>query len=131
LWGSAIMRDRRSGMLPQPERVCSLETVWIREFASMYLPSETGLSYAPQSLRDAGISLLDVRNICRRGYVVFADKLNGPGAVWVIEGDNNDGESFRLTVTVITEQLAVDLNKVERLTGSVSLEEKRDGHGTA
>jgi hypothetical protein len=118
-------------MPPRPKRVCSLETVWIREFAKTYLPSEAGLSYSPQSLREAGISLIGIRNILRRGYVVFADKLNGPGARWIIEGDNNDGEKFRLTVTVITEQLAVDLDKVEKLAVPVEVEEKSDGHDAA
>ena len=118
-------------MPPQPKRVCSLETVWIREFAKTYLPSEAGLTYSPQTLRDAGISLVGVRNVLRRGYVVFADKLDGPGARWVIEGDNNDGERFRLTATVITEQLAVDLKKVDRVAMQVTVKEKNDGHGAA
>jgi hypothetical protein len=116
-------------MPPQPKRVCSLETVWIREFAKTYLPSEAGLTYSPQSLRVAGISLIGIRNVLRRGHVVFADKLDGPGARWIIEGDNNEGERFRLTVTVITEQLAVDLDKVEKLP--VEAEEKSDGHDAA
>ena len=116
-------------MPPQPKRVCSLETVWIRQFAKTYLPSEAGLTYSPQSLRDAGISLIGIRNVLRRANVVFADKLDGPGARWIIEGDNNDGEKFRLTVTVISEQLAVDLMKVERVP--VQVEEKSDGHGAA
>jgi hypothetical protein len=122
---------RRSGMGPQPKRVCSLETVWIREFAKTYMPSEAGLTYSPQNLRDAGISVIGIRNVLRRAHVVFADKLDGPGARWVIEGDNNDGERFRLTATVITEQLAVDLSKVEKLSVPVKVEEKSDGHDAA
>jgi hypothetical protein len=118
-------------MPPQSKRVLSLETIWIREFAKTYLPSEAGLTYAPQVLRDAGISLIGIRNILRRGRVVFADKLNGPGARWVIEGDNNDGERFRLTATVITEQLSVDTNKVDRVTLQVQVKERNDGHGAA
>lgn len=118
-------------MPPQAKTVCELETVWIREFARTYLPSEVGLTYTPQKLRDAGLSLVGVRNVMRAGYVVFADKLNGPGASWVVEGDNNDGETFRLTVKVITEQLDVEVQKVERVKARVSAEEQSNGDDAA
>lgn len=118
-------------MPPRLKHVCGLETVWIREFAKTYLPTEAGLTYSPQSLREAGISLIGIRNVLRRGHVVFADKLDEPGARWIIEGDNNDGDRYRLTANVITEQLAVDLRRVEKLAVSVKVEERNDGHGAA
>lgn len=114
-----------------PKRVLKLETVWIQGFANTYLPSEAGLIYSPQCLRDAGISLIGIRNVLRRGYVVFSDKLDGPGARWVIEGDNNEGERFRLTATVITEQLSVDIRKVERVAIQVKVEDINNDHGAA
>lgn len=101
-------------MTPKLKRVCDIETTWLREFAKTYLPSEVGLTYAPERLRAAGISLVGIRNVMREGTVVFADKLDGPGAIWVIEGENNDGEKFRLTARVCTEQLDVDLQNIER-----------------
>ena len=52
--------------------------------------------------------------IFRNGYVVFADKRDEPGAIWVVEGEDENLVSFRLTVTVVTEMLAVDLVRVER-----------------
>jgi hypothetical protein len=118
-------------MPPKPKAVCHIETVWIREFARTYLPSEAGLTYAPQHLRDARISLVGIRNVMREGHVVFAAKLDGPGALWVIEDDNNDEEMFRLTVKVITEQLDVNLQKVERVQAQVRAEEHDDGHDAA
>jgi len=118
-------------MPARPKRVHSLETVWIREFAKTYSPAEVGLTYSPQSLRDAGLDLIGVRNIFRRGHVTFANKLHGPGALWVIEGDNNEGERFCLTTIVITEQLAVDLQRVERVAMEVHAEEMNDGHDAA
>ena len=118
-------------MPPQPKNVCSLETVWIREFAKTYSPAEVGLSYPPQRLREAGISLIGIRNVFRRGYVVFADKLDGLGARWVIDGENNEGENFRIVADVITEQMAVDLKRVERVAMQVKSEEINDGHDAA
>jgi hypothetical protein len=115
-------------MPAQPKRVHNLETVWIHEFAKTYSPTEVGLTYSPQSLRDARLDLIGVRNILRRGHVTFADKLNGLGALWVIEGDNNEGERFHLTAIVITEEFAVDLKKVERVAMEVKAEEINDGH---
>ena len=115
-------------MPPQLERVFAHETAWIREYAKTYLPNEAGFSYSPDDLFRAGTSIIGIRNVLRRGYVVFANKLDCPGARWVIDGENNDGESFRLTLTVITESIAVSLQKVERV---VRLEKREDGNDAA
>ncbi len=99
---------------PRPPRVLRLETTWIREYARTYLPSEAGFSYSAAHVRQVGLDLVKIRNILRSGYVVRADKLDDPGALWVVEGDDNDGNTFRLTLTVISETLAVSLMKAER-----------------
>jgi hypothetical protein len=103
-------------MPPQPKDVLKIETVWLREYARTYLPCEAGFSFPAARLRDAGLSLLGVMMIFRNGYVVFADKLDQPGAIWVVEGVDENLVSFRLTMTVVTEMLAVDLVRVERLS---------------
>jgi hypothetical protein len=72
------------------------------------------------------LSLLGVTMIFRNGYVVFADKLDDPGAIWVVEGSDENSVSFQLTVIVVTETLAVDLVRVERL-----LEENGDDNDAA
>jgi hypothetical protein len=103
-------------MPPQPKHVLKIETVWIREYAKTYLPCEAGFSFRATRLREARLSLLGVIMIFRSGYVIFADKLDDPGAIWVVEGDDENSVRFRLTITVVTETLAVDLLKVERLS---------------
>jgi hypothetical protein len=103
-------------MPPQLKRVCDVETTWIREYAKTYLPSEAGFSFSADHLREVGLTLIGIRNIFRRGYVTFSDKLDGPGAVWIVEGNDNGGDRFRLTVTVISESLAVDLVRAERVS---------------
>lgn len=103
-------------MPPQPKDVLQIETVWLREYAKTYLPCEAGFSFPASRLRDARLSLMGVIAIFRRGYVVFADKRDNPGAIWIVEGCDENEVSFRLTVTVITETLAVDLVRIERIS---------------
>jgi hypothetical protein len=102
-------------MPPLPKDVLKIETVWIREYARTYLPCEAGFTFPAARLREAGLSLLGVTMIFRNGNVVFADKLDVPGAIWVVEGSDENLVSFRLTVTVVTTTLAVDLVRAERL----------------
>jgi hypothetical protein len=103
-------------MPPQPKEILEIETVWIREYAKTYLPSEAGFSFSPTLLRELGLNLVALRNIFRSGRVVYSNKLDGPGAIWVVEGDDNEGNEFRLTVMVISESLAVSLADAERVT---------------
>ena len=76
---------------------------------------EFGFWYAPARLREAGISLVEIRNVLRGGDVVFADKLDRPGARWVIIGETSDGERLEVTLIVISELLSVTLERVERV----------------
>ena len=75
----------------------------------------SGIFIPATRLREARLSLLGVTMIFRNGYVVFADKREEPGAIWVVEGDDENLVRFRLTVAVVTETLAVDLVRVEKL----------------
>src|SRR5260370_29686386 len=109
-------------MLIQPKRVFGIETTWIREYAKTYLPNEAGFSYSEEHLRKIGLNLIVIRNILRRGHVVYADKLDDPGALWIVEGDDNEDNKYRLTLTVISEILGVSLVKAER----VQVEENGD-----
>lgn len=101
--------------MPPQQRGLKLETTWIREYARTYRPSEGGFSFCAQDLREAGLSLVALRQVLRHGYVVLADKLDGPGAVWIVEGKDNEENQYRLTIKVISEELDVTLRKVERL----------------
>lgn len=125
---SIVSDARRLFEMPlQPKRAFPHETSWIQEFAKTYLPSEAGFSYSPEHLRSAGISLVGLRNVLRRGHVTQVNNLNRPGALWIVEGDNNDGERFRLTVIVISESIAVSLVRGER----VQVQGEENGHDAA
>ena len=102
-------------MPPVPERVHDVETVWIREYARTYLPTEIGFAFSADMLRETGISLVAIRNVFRRGHVVYSEKLDGPGAIWVVEGDDNGGDEFRLTIRVVSECQEVTLLEMSRL----------------
>jgi hypothetical protein len=102
-------------MSPQPKQVLMTETIWIQEYAKTYLPTEAGFSYSPEHLRQTGLDLVAIRNVLRSGYVVYADKLDDPGALWIVESDDNEGTRCRVTLTVISEILGVSLMKVERV----------------
>lgn len=91
----------------------SVETTWIRAYARTYIPNETPFSFPPALLRAAGVTLVDVRNICRRGRVIYADKLEEPGALWVVEGEDMQGRVVRLEIIVVSEEISVSLRDLE------------------
>ena len=103
----------------KPKRVLRLETEWIRAYATTYMPTESGFSYAPSALRAIDVSLVNVRHVFRNGTVVFADKLNEPGAVWIVEGRDQDERWLRLELCVISEMQSVALRDVEILRQTV------------
>lgn len=97
-------------MPPQkPLRVLRIETTWIREYARTYLPTEAGFSFSDDDLREAGITLISLRHVFSEGYVTSSEKLNGPGAIWTIEGHDNEGNWFDVTIKVITDLMDVTL----------------------
>lgn len=102
-------------MIAKPKTALSMETQWLRAYARTYLPSDAAFSFSPERLRRAGVTLVDVRNVFRTGVVAVADKLDGPGALWIVEGENSNGDLLRLTVIVVSEELAVSLRDVERV----------------
>lgn len=102
-------------MSAAPEPQFATETVWIREYAATYLPRETGFTYPPEMLRREKISLVDLRNVFRTGVVDYADKLEGPGALWMIEGSDGDGGRICAEVWVISETLEVTVRRVKRM----------------
>ncbi|HXL12607.1 MAG TPA: hypothetical protein VN941_01420 [Bradyrhizobium sp.] len=102
-------------MPPQkPARVLRIETAWIREYARTYLPSEVGFSFSDDDLRASGITLIAVRHVLSKGYAVRSEKLNGPGAIWTVEGQDNEGIWYQVTIKVISEQLDVTLINAEQ-----------------
>jgi hypothetical protein len=101
--------------MPEKEQTIAyaIETEWVRGYGRTYLPSEASFSYRPALLRERGVTLVDIRNVLRIGVVTFADKLDDPGAIWVVEGDDADGRRLVVTLHVVSETLNVSLREVE------------------
>jgi hypothetical protein len=110
-------------MPPQRKAKYAIETQWIRDFARTYFLSEAGLSFAPERLRQIRLSLVSVRNVLRKGRVICSEKLDGPSALWIVDGKDNDDERYHVVLKVVSEALEVDLMEVEK----VKLEETDDG----
>ena len=103
----------------------AIETGWLRAYAETHLPTEALFEFSPADLRQAGASLVQVRNILRNCRVVYSDKLEERGALWMAEGDDGDGREFRLTLKVI-EYESVTLQEIEELRPS-----EEEGHDAA
>ena len=96
----------------EPKPRLEPETTWLREYARTYGPHETAFEFSPGALRAAGVTILDIRHGFRDGFVVFSDKLDEPGAIWVVESETCDGLPMRAEITVITETYSVKLRSV-------------------
>lgn len=101
-------------MVARPKNEPSLATVWLRDYARTYMPTDAMFDFSPRDLRRAGLSLVDVRNLFRTGIVIFEDKLDGPGGLWVVEGLDCDGASLVASVEVHSASYLVKLLSIER-----------------
>ena len=107
-------------MVSEPRRKLSFETEWLRGYVQTYLPSDSVFSVCPDDLRVEGISLTDLNHVFRCGEVVFSEKLDGPGAEWVVVGENCDGDKLEICLHVETNTLRIELmyaNRVEEDCG--------------
>jgi hypothetical protein len=93
----------------KPTSVLRIETTWIREYARTYLPTEAGFSFCDDDLRESGITLIVLRHVFSHGYVTRSEKLNGPGAIWTVEGPDNEGDWYQVTIKVISSEMDVTL----------------------
>lgn len=50
-----------------------------------------------------------LRHVFSHGYVTHSEKLNGPGAIWTVEGPDNDGDWYQVTIKVISAEMDVTL----------------------
>jgi hypothetical protein len=103
-----------------------IETEWIRSYARVYLPTEAGFSFSPEMLRDRDISIIKIRYLLKNGEVVYADKLDDPGALWIVVGEDQDGVRYELELVVVSETQSVTLRNVIRDADS-----KEDGNDAA
>lgn len=111
----ARLRRKVFAMEESTDPIFAIETVWIREWARTYLPSESSLTYSAELFRKNSINLVDLRNILRSGRVVLSEKLDDPGAEWIVEGDDGEGNLFRVCLVVISETMDVTIHKIKRL----------------
>jgi len=102
-------------MQAKVERACPLETEWIHEYAEAYMFGDCGIEFMPAAFAREGITLVDIRNVFRNGDVTYADKLDGPGAVWLVEGDDGDGGYIVAEIVVVSETLSVKVEKATRI----------------
>jgi hypothetical protein len=92
-----------------------IETEWLRAYARTYLPCEDALVYPPEVFRREHVDLLHFACLLRRGRVVSAEKLDEPGAVWIVEGQDCDDNDLRATLVVQTQEMSLRILDVERL----------------
>jgi hypothetical protein len=95
-----------------------IETVWIREWARTYLPCESSLTYSAELFRANAINLVDLRNMLRNGVVVYSEKLDSPGAEWMVECDDGEGNIFGIWLVVVSETLEVTVHNIKRLNAT-------------
>lgn len=91
------------------------ETVWIRSYASAWSPSDAPFSYEKEALTEAGVNLVDLRNLFRNGVVTYDEKLDEPGAFWIVEGEDDDGNFLYAELIVISELQDVTVRRVKRV----------------
>jgi hypothetical protein len=95
----------------------SFETTWLREYAKNILPSEATIEFDPHQFGEAAVDLLDLTCLFRRGRVVYSDKVDASGTIWVVVGTDCDGMAMRAVLDVHTQEMRVSVTKLERLSG--------------
>ncbi len=102
-------------MVARPKLDFRVQTVWIRSYASAWSPSEAPFTYEKEMLLEAGVTLIDLRNLFRNGCVTFDEKLDEPGALWVVEGEDDDGNQLYAEVIVVSEEQDVTIRQVGKI----------------
>ena len=101
-------------MVARPQDEPSIATVWLREYAAAYMPSDCMFDFSEDELQRSGVSLLDIRNLFRNGVVVSEEKLDTSGAIWMVSGDDCDGLPLLATIHMFADSYTVKLCSVER-----------------
>lgn len=107
----------------------SIETTWLRAWARSYEPSEGGFWFRADDLREIGLTLIDIRHAFKIGTVVASDKLEEPGARWIVIGEDCDGNPLMISIIVVTQELSVSLERVTRVQEAA--QGKKEGNNVA
>lgn len=112
-------------MVSKPKRKLNFETVWLREYVQTYPLSDTAFAFSPANLLTENVWLIDIMHGLRTGKVVHSEKLDEPGAHWLVRAEDCDGFSFEMMLHVETSTHHVEVLYVERLS------EKNGGENAA
>jgi len=90
---------------------CAFETTWLQEYAGSFRPTDAPFRFAEDDLRRAGLTVVDIMVALREGEVVWADKLDGPGAIWTVM-HSDDELDVELDLIVESEMQRVTLHRI-------------------
>lgn len=93
----------------------SFQTDWTRAYASDWYPSEAPFKHSPDMFRREGVSVVELRNVFRFGEVTYDEKCDGPGATWIVEGDDGDGNTIVAEIVVISDAVDVTVRSVKKV----------------
>lgn len=95
-------------------RKLDVETEWLRGWASTYLPMDCSLTYSASLFRTVSFTLVHLMHALRRGVVIDADKLDAPGARWIVVSENCDGALCEVVLRVVTDTMHVEVESVRQ-----------------
>ena len=95
-----------------------VETRFLRGFAKSYIAETAFTPTAEDDMRTARVSLADVHQALRSGWVVESDKEDAHGARWIVEGSTTDDVPLRLCLDVHCQHYRVCVLRVRRIAGT-------------
>lgn len=109
-------------MAAKIKRSARIETVWLRQWARSYQPSEAGFWFPNDPCLDCP-TLIDIRHAFKVGTVLSSERLSSTTARWKVLGEDSDGNLLMISIIVIVEELLVSLEHVERIQEAAKQEE--------
>lgn len=95
-----------------------LETEYLRSFASYYI-SEVGFDpTAEQQMRERKINLAEVLQALRTGWVVYSEKEDACGALWIVEGTTCDDDRLAIILEVFVDRYHMCIKSISRAVRS-------------
>jgi hypothetical protein len=95
-----------------------VETTFMRGFAKSYIGETSFTPRAEEDMRCAPVSLVDVHQALRSGWVVESEKEDAHGVLWTMDGNTADDDPLRLYLEVHCQHYRVCILRVSRIAGS-------------
>lgn len=89
-----------------------IETQFLRGWAATYYAEVSWDTEAEETMREARMPLVVVRQVLLSGRVVFSEKSDADGADWEVIGSTCDGDRLRLALIVHCDQYRVRIRRV-------------------